>query len=891
MRTLRLMAALGLILALAACNVTLTPTTPQPRVDAPDITIDPSGTFVEGQVIIGYAKGANPAEIAARLGASVRTNWRGLHAALLELPNGMETEKALALFKRMREVSYAELNKVIEQEPVPDAGVGTAGLETQQLDIEDPEYARQWQHRQLNSEAAWALGATGAGIRIGIHDDFIDHRHPDLVGNMVYPGYDGFSETLITPETPHNGVGTHGTSVAGKAAAVGNTVGGRGVAFEADIVPLAIDDPESGALVTSAIVNAGVFAADGPDGNSPLFGPGEDTDSAPGRNAYVDIVNMSWGSNGYDQIVSDTMNYMMLHGIVLVTSAGNTPTVGLASPAWYPGLITVAATNPRDQRTEFSNRGQHINVAAPGQQTWTPATRCRLLERPEVVASDYCELPEDDENQYRYFGGTSSASPAVAGVAALILDAAAERDAGGNITGIPLDPAQVRRILEQTAFRPDGDEFNEDLGYGIADAGAAVQAVLDGNIPEAGGSLTVFVAAESNPEVALPITGLSLVPNGAEGPTKYTQTTDGTFLGFIDDSNAFGEASFGQGVGYFQWMYPGDYRLLASGPHEASTGIEAGTAERAVSLTAGTTEEASILLDIELPNDPFEPNDTVDAAASISAGTSVRALFFSQTGDSDVDLYALPVGAGESYRVNLESIVGDFDTFLRILGSDGTVIAQNDDNQNADEGFLDSLVDFTAPATGTVYIEVTELSGANSPFNIYDMDVASPIVTETEPNGAVENVVSTTITLKGVNPFENAQALALGSAVNARIDASEDPGNPGAESTDTDIYAVDLSAGTTVVVDVETEVSGAPDTLLGLYYVRDDAGTQVVEQVAFNDDFTGRESRLSYTVPDGDAGTYYAVVVPWDAFSGTNGTFGDYGLTVTARVNPELVDP
>lgn len=70
--------------------------------------------------------------------------------------------------------------------------------------------------------------------------------------------------------------------------------------------------------------------------------------------------------------------------------------------------------------------------------------------------------------------------------------------------------------------------------------------------------------------------------------------------------------------------------------------------------------------------------------------------------------------------------------------------------------------------------------------------------------------------------------------------------------SDADIFAVTLTAGTTVVIDTEVVSGGFPDTMISLYNAAGD-------QVAFNDDFGGkRESRLLYDVPA--TGTYYVVV-------------------------------
>ncbi len=458
MNKLRTTVALLLTLALAACSTDVTAPTPgtAPSPSSPDISVDTAENLVEGQLIIGYQEGVNPADLAAKLGATLKTDWTQLNAALLELPANLPVAKAEATASRLQGLRYAQPNRVVFQEPLRGDEVSKAGLNAQQLDIDDPEYDKQWMHRQMDSEGAWEEGISGAGVRIGIHDEFMDHRHPDLVDNMFYPGYDGFSDTLIEEDTPFDGQGEHGTWVAGTAAGVANDLGGRGTAYGSSIVPLAISDPETGGLLLNAIINAAIFAATGPDGElgGDDHAPGTDPESGP----YVHIVNMSWGSAGYDQIVKDTMDFMLASGIVLVTSAGNTPTEGFAEPAWHPGLINVAATRPTDERTVFSNRGLHLNVAAPGEDIWTTASRDCALATPDFSSCD----PESPEAKYQFVSGTSFSAPATSGTAALILEASAERDDDGNITEV-LGAAQVRKILEESATRPADYDFN-DLG-------------------------------------------------------------------------------------------------------------------------------------------------------------------------------------------------------------------------------------------------------------------------------------------------------------------------------------------------------------------------------------------------------------------------------------------
>src|SRR5690606_16148065 len=101
-------------------------------------------------------------------------------------------------------------------------------------------------------------------------------------------------------------------------------------------------------------------------------------------------------------------------------------------PAAFPGVIAVGATDPQDQKANFSTTGEHISVAAPGHGIWSTV--------PYGVG-------------YDRYSGTSMAAPHVAGAAALLREARPG-----------LSPAEVKRLLEQTADSSSG--FTRSLGHG-----------------------------------------------------------------------------------------------------------------------------------------------------------------------------------------------------------------------------------------------------------------------------------------------------------------------------------------------------------------------------------------------------------------------------------------
>jgi subtilisin family serine protease len=112
-------------------------------------------------------------------------------------------------------------------------------------------------------------------------------------------------------------------------------------------------------------------------------------------------------------------------------------------PAAYPGVIAATAVDRYGTRASFSTRRWYAAVSAPGVDV--------------VIA--------DPDHKYYEGWGTSAASAFVSGAAALI------RSAHPDLT-----PAQIKKLLEDTAQNPPAGGRDDSRGFGMIDPAAALKA-------------------------------------------------------------------------------------------------------------------------------------------------------------------------------------------------------------------------------------------------------------------------------------------------------------------------------------------------------------------------------------------------------------------------------
>lgn len=382
------------------------------------------------------------------------------------------------------------------------------------LQPNDPQYVSQWHYKSpyapdnepggINLPSAWDLTTGSTGIVVGVIDTGIV-AHADLAARIV-PGYDFISDPAVAgdgngrdddPSDPGDWVAAnecdedspaedsswHGTHVAGTiGAATNNSTGVAGVSWAAKILPVRVLGKCGG--YTSDIIDGMKWAA------------GLAVNGAPANAHPAKVLNLSLGGSGpCGLFLQNAVNSVIAAGTSIVVAAGNEDSnASLYSPASCAGVITIAAVDRSGGRASYSNYGSSVKLAAPG-----GAGSNGILSTLNSGTKDPVASPAGDV--YRFYRGTSMATPHVAGVISLLL------------TQNPsFTPAQVLARLQSSARAfstgTSSDCSTSTCGAGIIDAAAALAA-------DVSVSLT---ASASTPFTGQPITYNIIVSNHGPGP-------------------------------------------------------------------------------------------------------------------------------------------------------------------------------------------------------------------------------------------------------------------------------------------------------------------------------------------------------------------------------------
>ena len=436
--------------------------------------------FVPDQVIVKFTSAtqglASRAQVALAVGA-VDVDYPDFgDFAVFSLPAGTDPMAVSDILNARPDVEYAQPDYVRQPQFVPN----------------DPFFNLQWNLMQVGMERAWDgnMGGTDA-VTVAVIDSglafedvviefqagafSLDGRDYPALGTVTAPfsaAFDLVSPNRITQpfdfvwmdDHPVDLDG-HGTHVAGTLGQLTNNGEGvAGVAFNVRLMPLKV------------LVGEWDFIF----GASPMCcGSADSAVAAAIRYAAergADVINMSLGGPDPSPAIDDAIRFAVGLDVFVAIAGGNSfeddnPTIWPAAAAEeIDGAVSVAAVDRHSQRAYYSSTGSFIEIAAPGgdqrtdgfdgvvQQTVHPEFAWTFFLPPSLFGP-----PRFDVMAYVFFSGTSSATPHVAGLAALL-----------KSRGIT-DPRVIEAAIKVTATDLGEPGRDDEYGAGLINAATALR--------------------------------------------------------------------------------------------------------------------------------------------------------------------------------------------------------------------------------------------------------------------------------------------------------------------------------------------------------------------------------------------------------------------------------
>lgn len=432
-----LLAAMALVFASSCSKENLIPSTPKPTptTSAPADT----GRFVPGVSIVLFSEEltnliendvANGKVVTKSMGLNTALDELGIESITRLFPHAGEFEPRTRRegLHRWYKVVYAKnvpLTKAsVELESIAGVELVEGQYRTKINDFVDEGFSRQWHYyntstpgADINVKPVWQNYTTGdPKVIVAVVDGGVDLKHADLADACIAGGKNG-SKNFVRNNYIITG-DSHGTHVAGTIGAINNNLSNS-------VCGIAGGDAKAGKPGVR-LLSCQIFDGDDGSGGAAAIKWGADHGAVISQNSWGYVVdtnedgiisseelkrakNMSINSSdkaaidyfntyaGCDNDGNQLSNSPMKGGVVIF-AAGN-DALEYGSPGSYEGVIAVGSINSEGYKSDFSNYGSWVDIAAPG-------------------SGVYSTLPN---NKYGNMSGTSMACPHVSGVAALVV--------------------------------------------------------------------------------------------------------------------------------------------------------------------------------------------------------------------------------------------------------------------------------------------------------------------------------------------------------------------------------------------------------------------------------------------------------------------------------------
>jgi subtilisin family serine protease len=363
-------------------------------------TLDWHPEHVPGVLLVGFLpqkSGSDRDAVSGSLGCRVVHRYTHVPVDVVRVPAGKDLESMADAYARRDQVTFVEPNYTSSVCAMPN----------------DPLFAQLWglhntgqsggtPDADIDAPHAWSITTGSPDVVVGVIDTGVDYLHEDLVANIwvnevelhgvagvdddengivddIYGARWTNGDGTVTSGDPMDGNG-HGTHVAGVIGSVGdNNRGVAGVSWSVRIMALRFKQDDGNGSVADAI-SALEYAVDN----------------------GADLTNNSYRFTTYVQAFEDAITATGQLFVAASANAGVSNDVTPSYPAAFgcPNIITVAASDARDDKAVFSNWGPAtVDLAAPGV---------------DIVSSE-------PGNHYGTRSGSSMSTAYVSGTAALLL--------------------------------------------------------------------------------------------------------------------------------------------------------------------------------------------------------------------------------------------------------------------------------------------------------------------------------------------------------------------------------------------------------------------------------------------------------------------------------------
>lgn len=290
-----------------------------------------------------------------------------------------------------------------------------------------------WGIKRMQVDRLWAAGITGKGVLVGHLDTGVDGSHPALKGAIGKFAEFDFAGDLVPGAKPRDS-DEHGTHTAGTIAGRPVAKGRFGVAPDAQLASAMVI--EGGQVIDRILA-----------GMDWVIGEG------------ARILSMSLGLRGFTPAFQTVIDALRTANVLPIIAVGNEGPNTSRSPGNYANALSVGAMDDNNRVADFSGSQQFNRPINP---------LC-----PALVAPGVDVLSCVPGNRYKLMNGSSMATPHVAGLAALLLEA------------VPAaTPEQVEQAIIDSCSRP-GTMIEARANHGVPDAVRAYELLKGAPLPAA----------------------------------------------------------------------------------------------------------------------------------------------------------------------------------------------------------------------------------------------------------------------------------------------------------------------------------------------------------------------------------------------------------------------